>query len=202
MDNESIIKSLRDWKYMSGEDRSKERVNSSGEVFTPDWLVDEMIDNIPEEILKDKDFVYSDSSCGDSQILAGVVIKLIKLGFTHEQALNKIRGTDIFQGNVDLSRTRLICGNEKLKHIVDKNIICKSGLTNWTDDLFTDITTERIVKEEKKRKSEERKMFNFAKKQKEERQLLEKIKNFENTEEENAKAKKSKITKSKAKKVN
>ena len=190
MDNDSIIKSLRDWKYMSGEDRSKERVNSSGEVFTPDWLVDEMIDNIPEEILKDKDFVYSDSSCGDSQILAGVVIKLIKLGFTHEQALNKIRGTDIFQGNVDLSRTRLICKNEKLKPIVDKNIICKSGLSNWTDELFTDITTERIIKEEKKRKLEDKKRQALAKKEKEARQEIERKKILDNPEEENAKAKK------------
>jgi hypothetical protein len=135
MNNEKIIKKLREWKYMSGDNRSKERVDKSGEVFTPDWLVDEMVNEITEGIdLTDTDFIFNDSSCGDGQLLVGVIIKLLEK-CTHEEALQRIFGTDIMESNIILCRERLICGDESLRHIVEKNIICANGLSD--NEIFT-----------------------------------------------------------------
>jgi hypothetical protein len=121
MTNDEIIKKLRDeWQYMSGSQRSQTRVNRTGEVFTPDWLVDQMLNEIPAEFYKDE--IFTDTSCGDGQILVGVVIKKLGAGLTIEQALESIRGVDFEDSNVLLARTRLSCGSDELYKILERNI--------------------------------------------------------------------------------
>jgi hypothetical protein len=121
MTNDEIIKKLRDeWQYMSGSQRSQTRVNRTGEVFTPDWLVDQMLNEIPAEFYKDE--IFTDTSCGDGQILVGVVIKKLGAGLTIEQALESIRGVDFEDSNVLLARTRLSCGLDELYKILERNI--------------------------------------------------------------------------------
>ena len=138
MDNQDIIKQLREWKYMSGEERSKERVDKTGEVFTPDWLVDAMVEEIMASVdIYNDEFVFNDSSCGDGNLLVGVLVKLLEK-MSLEKALQRVTGTDIMQSNVDLCRGRLICGDESLRHIVEKNIVCANGLddTSIFEKLF------------------------------------------------------------------
>lgn len=121
MTNDDIIKKLRDeWEYMSGGNRSQTRINRTGEVFTPNWLVDQMLNEIPEDFFKNETF--TDTSCGDGQILAGVIIKKLEAGLTIEQALESIRGIDFEDSNVLLARTRLSCGLDNLYAILERNI--------------------------------------------------------------------------------
>jgi hypothetical protein len=49
-------------------------------------------------------------------------------GSTFEQALSTIFGTDLMIDNVDQCRERLLCGQEHLRHIVEKNIVCADAL--------------------------------------------------------------------------
>jgi hypothetical protein len=58
--------------------KSKERVKSSGEVFTPSKLVNEMLDRLPQEGFASKKETYLDNSCGNGQFLIEVLKRRLK----------------------------------------------------------------------------------------------------------------------------
>ena len=113
---------------MSGIDREKTRVKATGEVFTPTDLVQEVLDQLPQEQFTDATKTFLDPSCGDGQFLSEVLIRKIENGSTFEQALSTVYGVDLMQDNVELCRERLLCGREDLRHIVEQNIVCADGL--------------------------------------------------------------------------
>jgi len=123
-----ISNHIRKRSYMSGTERDRLRVKSTGEVFTPTKLVQEILDKVPTEIFVDSNKTYLDPSCGDGQFLGEVLIRKVENGIDFEQALSTIYGVDIMQDNVDLCRERLLCGQEHLKHIVERNIVCADAL--------------------------------------------------------------------------
>ena len=125
---DSIKDHIRNRSYMSGVARDQLRVRSTGEVFTPTELVQEILDKMPKTLFKDPNKTYIDNFCGDGQFLGEVVIRKVENGIDFEQALSTIYGVDIMQDNVDLCRERLLCGQEHLKHIVEKNIVCADAL--------------------------------------------------------------------------
>ena len=119
---------INSFPYMAGTDRSQERIYENGEVFTPTELVQEILDKIPTEIFIDPNKTYLDPSCGDGQFLGEVLIRKVENGIDFEQALSTIYGVDLMQDNVDLCRERLLCGQEHLRPIVEKNIVCADAL--------------------------------------------------------------------------
>jgi hypothetical protein len=125
---DAIIEHVRNRTYMSGVDRDKLRVKSTGEVFTPTPLVQEILDQMPQELFKDPTKTFLDNSCGDGQFLSEVLIRKLENGIPFEQALATIYGVDLMPDNVDLCKERLLCGRTDLKHIVDQNIVCADGL--------------------------------------------------------------------------
>lgn len=128
-----IVDHIRNRSYMGGVERDKSRVQVTGEVFTPTELVQEVLDQIPADQFTDASKTFLDPSCGDGQFLGEVLIRKIENGSTFEQALGTIYGVDLMQDNVDLCRERLLCGQEHLRHIVERNIVCHSGLDyNYT----------------------------------------------------------------------
>lgn len=122
------IKHIRNRSYMSGVDRNKLRIKATGEVFTPTSLVQEILDKLPQELFTDPTKTYLDPSCGDGQFLGEVLIRKMEKGIGFRQALSTIYGVDIMQDNVDLCRERLLCGQEHLRHIVERNIVCANAL--------------------------------------------------------------------------
>ena len=123
-----VIDHIRNRTYMGGVERDRLRVKATGEVFTPTELVREMLEQIPVTEFTDTTKTFLDNSCGDGQFLGEVVILKIEMGSTFEQALSTTYGVDIMIDNVDLCRERLLCGQEHLRHIVEKNIQCRDGL--------------------------------------------------------------------------
>jgi len=123
-----IIDHVRNRSYMSGVDREKARVKTTGEVFTPTPLVQKILDELPQEVFTDPTKTFIDPSCGDGQFLGEVLIRKIENGIDFETALSTIYGVDLMQDNVDLCRERLLCGCEKYRHIVEQNIVCADGL--------------------------------------------------------------------------
>lgn len=113
---------------MSGIAREKARVKSTGEVFTPTVLVQEILDNLDEEVFTNSTKTFLDPTCGDGQFLGEVLIRKMENGSTFEQALSTVYGVDLMQDNVDLCRERLLCGRNDLRHIVEQNIVCADGL--------------------------------------------------------------------------
>ena len=126
---DQVIAHARNREYMSGVDRDQLRVKSTGEVFTPTWIVQEMLDSMNPELFTDPTKTFLDSSCGDGQFLSEVLIRKLENGIDFETALSTIYGVDLMIDNVDLCRDRLLCGQESLRHIVERNIVCRDALT-------------------------------------------------------------------------
>ena len=136
---EDIINHTRNRAYMNGVDRDKTRVKETQEVFTPTKMVNDLIDQLPQELFADSNQPVIDNSCGDGQFLSEALIRKVEAGIDFETALSTIYGVDLMQDNVDLCRERLLCGREDLRHIVEKNIVCADALTY--DYAFGEVAT-------------------------------------------------------------
>ena len=136
---EDIINHTRNRAYMNGVDRDKTRVKETQEVFTPTKMVNDLLDQLPQELFADSNQPVIDNSCGDGQFLSEALIRKVEAGIDFETALSTIYGVDLMQDNVDLCRERLLCGREDLRHIVEKNIVCADALTY--DYAFGEVAT-------------------------------------------------------------
>ncbi len=123
-----VINHIRNRSYMSGVERDNLRVKATGEVFTPTDLVQEVLDKLPKELFSDPTKTFCDPSCGDGQFLGEVLIRKMENGIDFETALKTIYGVELMNDNVNLCRERLLCGQEELRHIVEKNIVCANSL--------------------------------------------------------------------------
>lgn len=123
-----VIDHIRDRAYMEGVERDRLRVKATGEVFTPTELVREILEQIPVEQFTDPSKTFLDNSCGDGQFLGEVLIRKMENGSSFEQALQTIYGVDLMPDNVKLCQDRLLCGQEHLRHIVERNIVCADAL--------------------------------------------------------------------------
>ena len=124
---------------MSGVERDSSRVKARGEVFTPDYLANEVLDTAQSYMKNDekKNFVKSiwvDPACGDGSLLGAVVIAKMKQGASFIQAIESIKGYDIEQSNVDEAIKRLACGNSQAEKILKKNIICQNAGTIYNNN--------------------------------------------------------------------
>jgi hypothetical protein len=145
---------IRNRTYMSGVSRNDLRVKSTGEVFTPTPLVQEMLDQLPDNVFIDPTKTFLDNSCGDGQFLGEVLIRKMENGSTFEQALSTVYGVDLMIDNVDLCRERLLCGQNHLRHIVEQNIYQADGLKFSYD--FCPMSETRKKREEKLRRQVEK----------------------------------------------
>ncbi len=102
------IKHSREFDFMSGIERDRLRVKETAEVFTPTPLVQEMLDNLPQDLFEDSTKTFLDPSCGDGQFLSEVVIRKMSMGgCTLEQALSTTYGVELMEDNVKLCKERL-----------------------------------------------------------------------------------------------
>ena len=164
----NIIKHIRR-EYMSGVERTKERVRSTGEVFTPSSLVMKYIDWLDKTYPDAFDNIintFGDNSCGDAQFLGEILIrKLEKVVIddivTDEQfkdALSSIHGIDFQISNIDKARERLLCNREEkvFKDIVEQNIVYGDGLDK-KNYKFKPMSNTRRKREKQARKEAETK---------------------------------------------
>jgi hypothetical protein len=138
---------------MSGVERDRTRVKTTGEVFTPTPLVQEILDKLPQELFTDPTRTFLDNSCGDGQFLSEVVIRKMELGgCSLEQALSTTFGVDLMPDNVQMCKKRL-AGPEPTQEILDileKNIICADALTYHYrfDGTAPDVTESELIASE------------------------------------------------------
>ena len=129
------IKHSRNFDYMSGIDRDRERQKATAEVFTSTKYVQEILDDEEKkspDMFYDWTKTYMDNSCGDGQILSEVVIrKMEQSNCTLEQALSTTYGVELMEDNVQLCKERLAGPNptQEILDILDKNIVCADALT-------------------------------------------------------------------------
>jgi len=137
MDLNFIKDYIRNRPYMSGIERDKNRVKQTQECFTKDFLVSKVCDLLqehdPTAFLDPTKTFIDPTGCGDGQLLGEVLIRKVENGIDFETALSTIYGVDIMPDNVKLCQDRLLCGQEHLRHIVERNIVCADALTyNYT----------------------------------------------------------------------
>jgi type I restriction-modification system DNA methylase subunit len=125
---EKVIDHIRNRSYMSGIDRDSVRVKATQEVFTPTAMVRDILDRMDQSLFSDPDQDFIDPTCGDGQFLGEVLIRKMENGIDFESALSSIYGVDLMSDNVELCQERLLCGQEHLRHIVEKNIIYADAL--------------------------------------------------------------------------
>ncbi len=125
---EQVISHARERSYMSGVERDTVRVKETQEVFTPTAMVQTLLDQLPQSLFTDPDQKFVDNSCGDGQFLSEALIRKVQFGMDFETALKSIYGVDLMEDNVRLTRERLLCGQEHLRHIVEKNIVCANSI--------------------------------------------------------------------------
>lgn len=70
-------------------ERSDDRIEETGEVFTPSEMCDEMIDSLSESILKDPKSTFLDNSAGSGNFLVALKTKLLKY-HTEDHVLNEM----------------------------------------------------------------------------------------------------------------
>ena len=124
-----IIDHIRNRPYMSGIERNSIRIKMTHEIFTPTEAVLELYGKyLAADDFKDPTHTFLDNSCGDGQLLGEILIKKIENGIDFETALSTIYGVDLMPDNVKLCQDRLLCSQEHLRHIVEKNIVCADAL--------------------------------------------------------------------------
>lgn len=140
--------------------KSKERVVKYGEVMTPDWLVNELLDLVKEQS-EQIDARFLDPACGNGNFLAEILRrKLNTVERLHGQdqhafekhmvwAVSSLYGIDILEDNVTECRSRLFdLANERymglfgdktteacrnaLRYILMTNIVWGDTLTSTT----------------------------------------------------------------------
>jgi hypothetical protein len=128
IDIEYIKNHIRDRIYMGGVERDNVRKLHSSEYFTPFKKVSERLDAYDKSVWLNAESQFLDPTCGDGQFLSEVLIRKIENSIDFESALSTIYGVDLMPDNVKLCQDRLLCGQEHLRHIVEKNIVCADSL--------------------------------------------------------------------------
>lgn len=112
--------------------RSKERVASLGEVFTPVHIVKSMHDLLSIGNWADPSMIYLEPTCGNGQFVVEAIQKKMDAGLSPIAACNTVFGLDIMKDNVDECRQRVwdivkylepIAKRDRLRAIIINNII-------------------------------------------------------------------------------
>lgn len=102
-----VAEKLNEHDYMTGVERTVERVYSTGEIFTPSSLVIEILSGCDINIMAPGRTIL-DPACGDGQFLcAAKWVKILHFEMCESDALAEIYGVDIMRDNVDLCFRRL-----------------------------------------------------------------------------------------------
>ena len=129
----------------------KDRQKQTAEIFTPDWLVNEMLNQLPKKFWE-QNKTYLDPAAGNGQFLTWILIRKIQIGHTPLQALKTIHGIDIMPDNVQECRARLLKVISlftpiKPTHIktILTNIVCHDALTYHYE--FNHSPTQQEIKQ-------------------------------------------------------
>jgi type I restriction-modification system DNA methylase subunit len=111
-------------------DHTKNAIKERGEVFTPESLVVEMLNKLPQEYFTSADKTMLDNSCGNGNFLAKILELRMKNNITQIDALKTIYGIELDPVNANECRTRLSLGSKDVEiwKVLQHNIVCANAL--------------------------------------------------------------------------
>lgn len=143
LDARQVRERLRyNWVYMGGVLRSTTQVKSTGEVFTPSTLAQEMVENFPDEFVAE--MTFRDTSCGDGQLLSEIIIRKVELGVPFEKAITQIQGCDIMASNVYQCRKRLSGGILSHEKTLENYVIIGNSLDCLSMDVLQQTELDKL----------------------------------------------------------
>ena len=89
------------------EQKREGRRKKTAEFFSPDSLVNEMLDKLPKSVWEENK-TFCDPACGNGQFLIWVLIRKLAKGHDPLDALKSIYGVDIMTDNIKECRYRLL----------------------------------------------------------------------------------------------
>lgn len=104
----------------SSVERSDERINETGEVFTPVELCAVMVSEIPESVLKDSTSTFLDNSAGSGNFLLALQAELLKYHELSHINDNMLFGVELMPDNhtemcnrlgVSVDHPHFVCAN-------------------------------------------------------------------------------------------
>ena len=103
-------------------ERSDERINQTGEVFTPMELCHQMVSEIPESTLKDPSSTFLDPSAGSGNFLLALQTELLKYHELSHINDNMLFGVELMEDN-----HREMCDRLGIE-TTHPHIVCKDAL--------------------------------------------------------------------------
>jgi type I restriction-modification system DNA methylase subunit len=98
-----------------------DRQKKTAEVFTPDTLVNEMLNKLPKEVWKENK-TFCDPACGNGAFLVNVLLRKLNNKHNPLEALQSIYGADIMKDNIKECRYRMLKIISKYELITIKHI--------------------------------------------------------------------------------
>jgi len=96
-------------RIKSCNERRKSRIRKTAEVFTPNFLVDNALNKLPDEVWEEnEENTFLDPFCGNGNFLVHILWRKISRGYDPTEALKTIRGLDIVRDNIFECRLRLL----------------------------------------------------------------------------------------------
>ena len=120
--------------------RTKERTKKTGEVFTPPPLINEMLENLPNEVWEENK-TFCDPAAGDGNFLVTVLAWKIAHGHDLTEALRSVYGVELMKDNtlaIHRRLLRLAGDTPEHKAIVMDNIV-------WANSLEYDMQFDRKI---------------------------------------------------------
>lgn len=145
-------------------ERDQDRIDNTGEVFTPKWMVDKMLDDLPKEIWSDPDKIFLEPSCGDGNFLIEILHRLMNglkdiIPDEYERKKhiveNQIYAIDLMTDNVNAVIKRLDIS--KFNH----NIICNDALIfDFSEENMFEIDYYDLISNKKQNKNNQNMKIN------------------------------------------
>jgi hypothetical protein len=154
--------------------RSRDRIRQTGEIFTPQWLVDEMLGELGKQdptLFTDPTKTFLEPACGDGNFVVRILHwKVVKFREANPGAyvpmariLGSIYAIDLMADNIAACRLRVLrevaahmgisvgAAREKYRSIINRNIVVGNAL-HWDYDNWCAKPAEPVATTKKSRK--------------------------------------------------
>lgn len=144
-----------------GIERTREEIKKFGQVFTPDCIIQRMMDMVSDQSKwSDPSATFLDPCMGTGNIILAMMCRRLNNGVSIEDVVKTTYGVELMQYNVDLCRARIseLIGTHEYDDIIKHNIVCcdffKWNFEEWREKTAEELEIEeQIKKQEKKAKA-------------------------------------------------